>query len=144
MALTDFRRREMKLREVKINPENTYVSEFFEEVAKTDEGKFFRFEGPETVSLRSAARIYGSRLGRKFSVREVKDGDTKFYAVGVTSKIRKRAAKKSGKLVDIFEVSNPPADCIATSSSVPPEVLCIGAMIIGDPETPKSFGDTQI
>ncbi len=81
----------MKLKEIKIEP-SSYAEEFFTEVAKAAEGKFFLYEGPVTTvnNLRSSAYSFGRTLGKKFTIRTVKpeDGSPEQFVAGVTTKTR--------------------------------------------------------
>jgi len=81
----------MKLKEIKIEP-SSYAEEFFREVSKAAEGKFFLYEGPTTTvnNVRSSAYSFGRSLGVKFTVRTVKPegSDTEQIVVGTTTKTR--------------------------------------------------------
>lgn len=85
----------MKLKEIKLPAKNSYAADFFSEVAKASEGKFFLYEEAGTGnSIRSAAYNYGRRLKKKFSVVAVKDeAGAERFAVAVTSKARKPRKK---------------------------------------------------
>lgn len=92
----------MKLKEIKLPAKASYAADFFAEVAKASEGKYFLYEEAGTGnSIRSAAYNYGRRLKRKFTVVTVKDenGAEKF-AVAVTSKARKPRKKVADTGID--------------------------------------------
>ena len=79
----------MKLKEIVLKPHNPYVEEFFASVATEEEGKFFRYEKPATANfLRSAAYKAEEKLGKKFTIHSVKEGDQTAYAIGWTTKPR--------------------------------------------------------
>ena len=86
----------IELKEVNIS--NGYAAEFFTALATKPEGSFFVYEGPATAtSVRSAAYSYGSRLGKKFTVRVLppeSEGGASVFAVGVTGKVTKRRGRK--------------------------------------------------
>lgn len=85
----------MKLKEIKLPAKASYAADFFAEVAKASEGKYFLYEEAGTGnSIRSAAYNYGRRLKRKFTVVTVKDENgAEQFAVAVTSKARKPRKK---------------------------------------------------
>lgn len=93
----------MKLKEIKLPAKVSYAADFFAEVAKASEGRFFLYEEAATGNaIRSAAYNYGRRLKRKFSVVTVKDetGAEKF-AVSVTSKTRKPRKKVVAAVAEV-------------------------------------------
>lgn len=90
----------MTLKEITItNAASSYAAEFFAEVAKQPEGKFFAFERklPETT-IRSQAQVCGKALGVKFTVVTTKKADAEgnggSFAAGVTTKERKTRENK--------------------------------------------------
>ncbi len=85
----------IKLKEITIKPQNPYMAEFFESVAAEPEGKYFKYERPTTNTLlRSGAQTFGAKLGKKFSIHQLAEGETVSFAVGWTTKERKARTRK--------------------------------------------------
>lgn len=85
----------IKLKEITLKPQNTYMAEFFESVAEKPEGKYFKYEEETTNTLlRSGAQTYGAKLGKKFSIHRVVTGETPEFAVGWTTKARAPRTRK--------------------------------------------------
>lgn len=93
----------MKLKEIKLPAKASYAADFFAEVAKASEGRYFLYEEAGTGnSIRSAAYNYGRRLKRKFTVVTVKDENgAEQFAVAVTSKARKPRKKVAAAVVEV-------------------------------------------
>lgn len=98
----------IKLKEINIKPSDGYIAEFFDSVAAQPEGKFFRYERETTNNLiRSASYTHGARLGKKFSIHTVKEGETPVFAVGWTTKERAPRTRKPKTAAEVPTTAAP-------------------------------------